>query len=207
VGIAGRRGNRAEAIDYALSDAARKVALYYGIHGQFAAVLNQGLNILDYYQDTAYDIRFYHDPAEYKSALVYDETTDIVEQSGQVYVVTSLSGVPSVPAYESVFIDGIPSWVAKYGVTIPGFMAGVGVSRNKGTPQATYQASYENALVYLLPQLSTRITGSVIDVTGSRYQENITTSEGDLKEVMILETWLDTRSNSIWTLIVAQAGS
>jgi hypothetical protein len=80
------------------------------------------------------------------------------------------------------------------------------MSKNKGSPQKTYQGSYENAIVHMLPYLSTTVTGSVVDGEGGKMTQNITTSEGDLINVMILETWFDRKTGTVWTLLIANQG-
>ncbi|MDR2344236.1 MAG: hypothetical protein LBD86_06885, partial [Spirochaetaceae bacterium] len=96
-------------------------------------------------------------------------------------------------------------WVKYYAADIPGFLAGVGYSRNKGSLQKTHTASYETALVSLLPLLSTRVSNEVVDVDGAKLTTSLTKSEGELVNVMILETWFDKKTNSVWTLLAARA--
>jgi hypothetical protein len=206
IGIAGRRGNRGESVREALADAARKAALYHGVRAESAAVLNQGSGGLDYFSDFDYRINPANSHEAYIDALVFDEEEDVLEKNGAVIVRTRYSGVSDVPPYESPFEDGVPLWVKNYGASIPGFLAGVGYSRNKGSLQKTYTASYETALAALLPLLSTRVSTEVIEAGGAKLTSNITKSEGGLVNVMILETWFDKKTSSVWTLIAAKAG-
>ncbi|MDR1143686.1 MAG: hypothetical protein LBK77_05630, partial [Spirochaetaceae bacterium] len=69
LGIAGRRRNRDEAIAEALADAARRVALYHGVHGESAAVLNQGSGYVDYFSDFDYRLDVFHSPENYTGDL------------------------------------------------------------------------------------------------------------------------------------------
>ncbi|MDR2247402.1 MAG: hypothetical protein LBE17_12170 [Treponema sp.] len=204
VGISGRRNNRNEAIQAAVADAARKVALYHGLYAASATVLNQGAGYLDYFADFDYRLTIYNDPAAYTDSLVFDKDNDVYEKNGSLYVRVKYTGVVDVPAYASVFENGVPDWVKNYHVDVPGFLTGVGSSRNKGSPQATSQASYESAIVSLLPELTTKIVGSVNDAVGGKVQQNITASQGNLTNVMILETWFDAKTGSVWTLLVAK---
>ncbi|MDR2796457.1 MAG: hypothetical protein LBB47_07090, partial [Spirochaetaceae bacterium] len=66
-------------------------------------------------------------------------------------------------------------------------------------------ASYETALVSLLPLLSTSVASEVVDMAGAKLTSSVTKSEGELVGVMILETWFDKKTNSVWTLIAARA--
>jgi hypothetical protein len=205
IGIAGRRGNRGESIREALADAARKAALYHGVRAESAAVLNQGSGSLDYFSDFDYRVNPSNSHEAYIDALVFDEGEDILEKNGVVIVRARYSGVSDVPPYESPVEDGVPLWVKNYSAAIPGFLAGVGYSRNKGSLQKTYTASYETALVALLPLLSTKVSTEVIEAGGAKLTSNVTKSEGGLVNVMILETWFDKKTNSVWTLIAAKA--
>ncbi|MDR2343020.1 MAG: hypothetical protein LBD86_00635, partial [Spirochaetaceae bacterium] len=147
IGITGRRANRGEAVREALADAARKAALYHGVRAESAAVLNQGSGNLDYFSDFDYRISPSNDHEAYIDALVFDEDRDVLEKNGVVMVRTRYSGEFDVPPYEAAVEDGVPVWVKYYAADIPGFLAGVGYSRNKGSLQKTHTASYETALV------------------------------------------------------------
>lgn len=204
MGIAGRRRNKDEAIAEALADAARRVALYHGVRGESASVLNQGSGNLDYFSDFDYRLDLLHNVEDYIHALVFDKEKDVLEKNGTVVVRVQYNGVFSIPPYESVIENGMPSWVKNYGANIPGFLTGVSYSKNKGSPQKTYQASYENAIVSLLPQLSAKTANEVIDMAGGRITQNYSVSSGILEKVMILETWSDKKTGAIWTLLVAR---
>lgn len=204
IGIAGRRTNKDAAIAAALADAALKAALYHGIYGESAAVVNQGSGSLDYYADFDYRLTLDNSPESFINDLTFDKDTDILEKDGAVYVWAQYSGVPDVPAYPSVLKDGVPDWVKNYTAQVPGFLTGIGASRNKGSPQKTYQASYENAVVSLLPGLATKVSSDTLEVTGGKLTTNITASRGRLINVMILETWFDRKTGSVWTLLAAK---
>jgi hypothetical protein len=206
IGMTGRRANREDAVKAALLDAARKAALYHGLYAESVAVLNQGAGTLDYFSDFDYRLELQHDPEEFVDALVFDRERDVLEKNGLVTVRVRYAGVSDVPAYETVLEEGVPDWTKNYAAVVPGYLAGIGYSKNKGTVQKTCQASYENALVSLLPQLSARVDTATIDADGGgRVIQNVTRSEGTLTGVMILETWFDRRVNAVWTLVVARA--
>lgn len=204
IGIAGRRSNRNEAIAEALADAARRAALYHGVRGESATVLNQGSGNLDYFSDFDYKLDLLNNAENYIDELVFDSEKDVLEKNGAVIVRAQYAGVSGVPFYNSVVEDGVPSWVKNYGVEIPGFLTGVSFSKNKGSPQKTYQASYESAIASLLPRLSTKTAGEIIDVSGARLTRDVSVSSGILENVMILETWADKKNGAIWTLLVAR---
>jgi hypothetical protein len=202
-GVAGRRGNREDGVRLALLDAARKIALYHGVHAESVSVLNQGSGTLDYFSDFDYRLELRRTPEEFLDALMFDRDRDLLEKNGVVFVRARYAGVSDVPPYGSALVDGVPDWTKNYAATVPGYLAGIGYSKNKGSLQKTCEASYENALVSLLPQLSTRVASDVADVNGGRVTRNATLSEGDLAGVIILETWLDRKTNAVWTLVAA----
>jgi hypothetical protein len=201
IGIAGRRRNRGEAIDEALADAARKAALYHGVHAESAAVLWEGQGNLDYFSDFDYRISPDNSREAYIDSLLFDEDKDILEKDGALIVRARYLGEFEVPVYETAVENGIPLWVKNYSAAIPGFLAGVGYSRNKGSLQKTHTASYETALASILPG---NASSEVIDADGARATGIVTRSEGDLVNVMILETWLDKKTKSVWTLVAAK---
>jgi hypothetical protein len=204
IGIAGRKPNRDAAIQEALTDAARKVAMYHGIYAESATVLYQGPGYLDYYGDSDYQISLENNHEGYIEALVFDMDNDVLEKNGVVIVRAKYHGVSDVPPYKTAVTDGVPEWVKNFTADIPGFLVGVGFSQNKGSRPKTYAASYEKAVVSILPQLSTNITGEIIDASGGKSTASVTKSEGSLVNVMILETWYDKKTSSVWTLIAAK---
>jgi hypothetical protein len=204
IGIAGRRANRDEAIELALTDAARRIALYHGLYAESATVLNEGSGFLDYFSDFDYRLTLNNEPSVYAGTLVFDRDNDVYEKQGAVYIRAKFSGSLNIPVYSTDFKDGVPDWVRNYHADIPGFLTGIGMSKTKGTPQATYQGSYENAIISLLPRLNTKVSSDLMDVAEGRQQRNITVSQASLTNVVILETWIDTKTNSVWTLLVAK---
>jgi hypothetical protein len=207
LGIAGRRGSREDAISEALADAAQKVALYHGVHGESAAILNQGSGNLDYFSDFDYRLNLLNSADQYIGDLVFDKEKDILEKDGSVLVRVQYTGVSDIPPYTTGLEDRVPRWVKNYAADVPGFLTAVGFSKNRGSFQKTYRASYENGLVSLLPGLSSRIGNEVIDVSGGKITQNVSTSSGFLENVMILEVWLDRKTNTVWTLLVAKQKS
>ncbi|MDR0710547.1 MAG: hypothetical protein LBF77_10840 [Spirochaetaceae bacterium] len=204
LGIAGRRGTREEAVREALSDAARKAALYHGVYGESAAVLNQGSGNLDYFSDFDYRLDLLTDSEGYIGELIFDKDKDILEKEGSVMVRVQYSGIFDIPAYETGLEDGIPGWVNNYTASVPGFLAAVGYSKNRGSLQKTCQASYENAIVSLLPRLSSKVANEVLDAAGGKITRNVAANSGVLENVMILETWFDRKANALWTLVAAR---
>jgi hypothetical protein len=204
LGIAGRRGNREEAVTEALADAARKAALYHGVYGESAAILNQGPGNLDYYSDFDYRLHLLNDSGNYAGKLAFDKNKDVLEKDGSVMVRTRYSGVTDIPVYETIMEDGAPAWVKDYAAEAPGFLVGVGYSKNMGSLQKTYRASYEHAIASLLPRLSSKVVNAVIDAEGGKASHSISAGSGVLEKVMILETWFDRKTRSLWTLVAAK---
>jgi hypothetical protein len=204
IGIAGRQANKEAAIAEALADAAIKVALYYGVYGESAVVLNQGSGYLDYFSDTSYRLALQTNPEDYIGDLVFDKDKDVIEKNGSVFVRVQYHGIFNIPSYNPTAKDDVPSWVIDSNVNIPDFLTAVNYSKNKGSPQKTYQASYENAIVSLLPRLEAKTVSEIIEVQGTKINQNISTSSGTLENVIILETWLNKKTNTVWTLLAAR---
>jgi hypothetical protein len=166
VGIAGRKLNRDQAIADALADAARRVSLYYGVYGETTTVLRDGSNILDYYAGTDYSLSIRNQAEPYLDALAFDKEKDVYEKNGSVYVRASYTGVAELPVYKTGVKAGVPDWVSAYQAAIPGYLCGIGFSKNKGSIQKTCIASYENALVSIISGLSIQGQESIVEVEG-----------------------------------------
>jgi len=206
VGVSGRKSNRDEAINDALADAARRVSLYYGVYGEATTILMEGNNLLDYYANTSYSLDIHNAAESYIDALTFDKDKDVYEKDGAVYVRARYSGVQGVPSYKSEVSGGKPDWVDNNIVNIPGFLVGVGMSKNKGSPQKTYIGSYELALASLVSSLSSQLETSLVDLERrGRINQSVSRSKGTLSAVMILETWFDKKNGAVWTLLVAKA--
>jgi hypothetical protein len=200
IGIAGRRANRVLAVDEA-----RKAALYHGLHAESAAVLNQGAGTLDYFSGFDYRITPANGHEGYIDALDYDEDADIFEKNGVVMARARYAVAAAVPSCAVAVKDGVPDWTKRFMADIPGFLSGVGHAANKGSLQRTSRASYEAAVVSLLPRLSMREENEVVDVAGAQVTRNIARSKVNLTGIVILEAWLDRRTGAVWTLVVAKA--
>jgi len=206
IGIAGRKRNQDEAIAEALADAARRVSLYYGVYGEGSTILMEGNNLLDYYANTKYSLTIHNAAESYIDALTFDKEKDVYEKEGAVYVRARYAGVQAIPSYTTEMNGDKPRWVEKYSADIPGFLVGVGMSKNKGSPQKTYIGSYELALASIVSSVSSRVESSLVDVPGKgRVTRNVSRSRGTLSSVMILETWFDKKNGAVWTLLVAKA--
>jgi hypothetical protein len=204
IGIASRKPNRNAAIQEAVADAARKAALYHGVYAKSTIVMNEGRGSLEYFTYFDFEVMPENGSEGYIESLVFDTDTDVLEKNGLVIVRTRYSGVSDVPPYKIAVKDGVPEWVANIPPEIPGLLVGIGHSANKGSRRQTHAASYEHAIVTLLPQLSTRVEGEVVDTADIKIRNNTITSEGRLVNVMILETWYDQKTSSAWTLIAAK---
>jgi hypothetical protein len=204
IGITGRRSDRNAAIADALDDAARKAALFHGVYAESVSVLLQGTGSLDYYSGFDYRIMVSTDYTQYRDALRFDKDADIFEKNGTVFVRVRYTAAVAVPRYRTAPVDGVPGWVRRYTADIPGYLAGVGFSRNKGSLQKTHRASYEAALVSLLPRLSSTIDTGTTETAAGKATGSAVRSSGSLENVLILETWLDKKTSAVWTLIAAR---
>jgi len=211
IGVASRRVNRDEAIAFALLDAAGRAALYFGVSGSCVSTMSEGSGNLDYYAATEYILHADQDAESIVEILSFDPEHDVFERDGSIYVLAALPAASDFPSYRPEPETaagperGAPAWTAGQPPEIPGYMTAAGVSRNKGSPQKTCAASWENAVVSLLQRLSTTVETSDMEKTGGgRLTQTVTVSEGRLSGVVILETWFDRTTAAVWTLIAAK---
>jgi hypothetical protein len=208
-GMSGRRSKSGEAIQLALEDAARKVAMYYSVEGTVVHQNTSGAATFDYSSTTDTTLLYDKEYKKYVDALEYDPETDVFEYQQMLVVRTWHRASGSVPSYQSSWQDGRPSWTQNP-PTIPGFQVGVGYAGRRSAYKDTVNASHENALFAIISNRSnvvqdnsTSYRGPGTFDSGSRMNSTITSS-GRLEGFYVLETWEDPRDKSFWSLGIAR---
>jgi hypothetical protein len=200
IGTAGRRATRKASVEAALCDAAQKIALYYGVKGVVVldAVPDGGSKStrnLDYANKNAEQLL---------QAIIFDPYKDLFVRNGTIYVRVKYNLPCQKLPYHTTMMAGKPDWVAQLSADIPGYMTAVGYSGRWATLANTCKASYENAIVSMLMQISSTVESVSIDnKDGGKLVGVSSTSKGALKDVVICETWIDKQTQGVWTLVAA----
>jgi hypothetical protein len=213
IGCAGRRSNPKETLQLALEDAARQVALFNKVSGEFIIVNNTGSGAFDYVQDTSasldYDIE---GSKRYVDSLQFNADTDTLETENTLFIrATYRSAMPFPLGYSPVHSsDQKPGWVDNPPLDIEGYEVGVGYSGRHSSMSDTYKNSSRNAVFDII-----RGINAVSESSSTLYQnteslfgyktsnDNTVHSFGVLTGFYVLDAWIDPKTKSVWTLAVA----
>jgi hypothetical protein len=208
-GMSGRRSKREEAIQLALEDAARKVAMFYAVEGSIVQQSTIGSATFDYSSTTDTTLVYDKDYKKYVDMLEYNPETDVFEYQQMLVVRAWHRTSDSVPPYQSSWKNGRPSWTLEP-PAIPGFQVGVGYAGRRSMYKDTVNASHENALFAIISNRSNAVQNNSTSYRGpgtfdhaSRTNSTITSS-GRLEGFYVLATWEDPRDKSLWSLGIAR---
>jgi hypothetical protein len=214
IGVAGKRSSPKETIQYALKDAAQRVAAFYGVSGEYAVQNNIGSGIFDYTLNTYTELDYDVDGSEqYVDALEFNADTDTMEMENTFIIRTTYPASLSAPLiYRPTYSgkDHKPDWVDKPPPEIPGYEMGIGYSGRYSSMSKTCTNSFHNAIFAIIRNVNTatRSSGLVYVNTGKFFgykivDDNITYSYGTLTGFYVLDMWINPKDKSVWTLAIA----
>jgi hypothetical protein len=214
IGAAGRRSDPKDTLQFALEDAARKVAIYYDVSGECAVQNNIGSGLLDYTYN-AYTALYYdkEGAVQYVDALQFDADTDTMETDNTFFVrVTYPAALPVPVRYRPVYArNGKPDWVDNPPLEIEGYEVGLGYSARHSSMADTYTNSFNNAIFSIIRNINTASQSSYLyyQNTGSLFgyktaSDNTTYSYGTLAGFYVLDMWIDPRTKAVSTLAIAK---
>ncbi|MDR1128943.1 MAG: hypothetical protein LBL20_06495 [Treponema sp.] len=207
IGVSGRMRREEREIDSALDDAARQIALYQGLKGKATTVLETGGGYRNFYLAIKTKVKplYESDYAAYRAALRYDREKDLVRTGNAVFIrcAYDMPGLSSL-GYNDETVNGKPAWL-RGPITIPGYSSAVGFAKKHRRLAETIARSRESAAIALMAGLSSHIETIVADHANRRAAVTTReTIEGELINFMILETWIDPETGSVWTLAAAK---
>jgi hypothetical protein len=198
---------RESEIDAAKEDAAKKVAMFYGLHGSIETTHSVGANFFDYVNDSKIDIKPNQDDAMYIDQLTLDPKKDVLIADGAVFVRFKHSTAgKSVNYTSSINVDGRPEWTFSRNLPhIDGYITAVGFAQNQMRLRDTVYKSTEAAAVRMIEDshMEMQITDTVrtgYSSTGAIYAR----SEGRLNGFQVIEFWIDPKTGYVYTLAIAK---
>jgi len=213
IGSAGRRSNPKETLRFALEDAARQIAVFHKVAGEFTIVNNTGSGAFDYVNDTYtsldYDIE---GSKQYIDSLQFNADTDTLEIENAFFVRAIYRSALLFPlSYKPVHSsDQKPDWVDNPPLEIEGYEVGVGYSGRYSSLSDTYKNSCRNAIFEIIRGVNATSENSDIlyQNTGNLFgyktsNNNTVRSYGTLAGFYVLDTWMDSHEKSVWTLAIA----
>jgi hypothetical protein len=215
IGAAGKRSDAKETVQFALEDAARRVALFHKVSGEYAVENNIGSGAFDYTNNTYTSIKYDEEGSrQFVSSLQFDADTDTIEIENTLIVRTIYPFMLPIPVrYRPSYgkDDHKPDWVDNPTVEIEGYETGVGHSSRLSSLAGTFTNSYQNAVFAIIRNINTtsRSADLVYQNTGDFFgyktsSDNVNYSYGTLSGFYILDTWLDPKTKSVWTLAIAE---
>jgi len=213
IGSAGKRSNPEETLQLALEDAARQIAVFQKVSGEYLIVNNTGSGAFDYVNDTYtylnYDIE---GSKQYVDSLSFNAETDTLETENILFVRTRYgSALPFPLKYRPVHSDNRkPAWVDNPPLDIEGYETGIGYSGRYSSLSDTYKNSARNAVFDIIRKINStsKSADTLYQNTGSLFgyktsNNNSVHSYGTLTGFYVLDTWLDPKTKSVWTLAIA----
>jgi hypothetical protein len=214
IGAAGKRSNPKETVRFALEDAARRVAVFYEVSGEYAVENNIGSGAFDYTYNTHTSLNYRKEDANgYVDALQFNADTDTLEMENTFFVRTVYpAGLPSPVNYYPVYrgADQKPDWVDSPPVNIEGYEVGVGYSSRRASLADAYTNSCNNAIFAIIRNIVTVFRSSDVLYNSEALfgyktsNNNITYSYGSLTGFYVLDTWIDPHAKTVWTLAIAK---
>ena len=209
IGVSNPMVRRDTEITAAKEDAARKAAMYHGVHGTIESFHSAGANFFDYAADIKISLEYDTNLAAYIDRLTFDPERDVLRTDEAVFVrFAYAANVPPVDFAVPVN-EGRPNW--SYSRDLPqidGYLTAVGFARNQVRLKDTINKSSEAAIARMIEDVSTQIVASDKAGTGTGASGQIETrSEARLNNFQILEFWIDPNTKYVYTLAIAKKAS
>jgi hypothetical protein len=206
IGVSNPMVRRDSEITAAKEDAARKAAMYHGVHGTIESFHSAGANFFDYAADLKVELEIDTNPAAYIDRLTFDPERDVVITDEAVFVrFTYAANVPPVD-FAVPMSEGRPNW--SYSRDLPqidGYLIAVGFARNQVRLKDTVNKSIDAAVARMIEDVSTQIVSSDKTGTGTgAFGQIETRSEARLNNFQILEFWIDPNTKFVYTLAIAK---
>jgi len=215
IGAAGKRSNPNETLRFALEDAAQRVAVFYNVSGEYVVRNNIGSGAFDYSYNTSKQLFTNKEQSkQYVDALQYDADAGSIEIENTFFIRTVYrSTLPNPVGFSPTYsgAGGKPDWIDNPPNEIEGYEVGVGFSGRYSSITDTFTNSWYNAIFAIIRNInaSSRNSDSLYQNTGSLFgyktsNDNIVYSFGTLSYFYVLDTWIDPKTKSVWTLAVAK---
>jgi len=214
IGVAGRYHARWEndisdvEIANARIDAARRVAMFYGMNGIIESYYRQGASFFAFIAYSRINLeRAVVDYMRFVERLTFDPDCDVlVFERGTLVRFSYATQVTRVNFASAVNADGRPSWLSSQNQPVPdGYMVAVGFSPNRVQLWDTVMRATEATAARLVKGINTQINTNIVDVPGEGSIVYIfSRSEGTLNNFRVLEFWIDPENMSVYTLGIAR---
>jgi hypothetical protein len=208
IGISNPMIRRQDEITAAKEDAAKKVAMYFGLRGRIETISNTGGNIYDYTTISNAEITYDTNYEKYIDNLIFDEKSDVLITSEAVFVRFQYNASVTRVNYNAGFTNNRPDWINNRNLPeIDGFLTSVGLARNQRRLKDTVFKATEDAVIRMIQELSSRINTKEVSVAGqgsSSYIREV--SRGNLIDFQVIEFWVEPDTRYVYVLAIARPG-
>jgi len=208
IGVSNPMLRRDSEITAAKEDAARKVAMFYGIYASVETTSSTGSGFFDYTHDSSVELIYDTDYERYTERLTFDPQDDVLITNEAVFVRFQYDAMVINIDYTVRFTGGCPDWIRnRNGLELDGYVTTVGFARNQRRLKDTIFKSAENAVIRMIEDLSTTINTRETSVTGQGSSSIIQArSEGRLNNFRVIDFWIEPETRFVYTLAIAAAG-
>jgi len=206
IGISNSMIRRQDEIASAKEDAARKVAMYYGIQGNIEVLNSTRGNFFDYVHDSSAELIYSTDYDQYIDKLTFDSQIDVLITNEGVFVRFQYEKTVADVNYSARIQSERPDWIRNQGMpAIEGYVTSVGFARNRQKLKDTVLMATEDAVERMIADLSTTVNTREISATGQGSSSFVQTkSEGKISEFRIIEMWIEPNSRSVYILAIGR---
>jgi hypothetical protein len=207
IGISNPMKKREDEIAAAKEDAARKVAMYYGIEGSIESIHRSDGSFFNSVNDSR--IKLLYDPnyKKYIDELTFDPQHDVLLTDEGLFIrFQHKTNVKSINHIITNTTEGRPAWTRNQNKPVfDGFVSAVGFAQNQRRLKETIFKAAEAAAARMLEDLSISIINK--EVTGTEYGSSsliYSKSEGTLSSFQVIEFWIDPETGYVYTLAIAK---
>jgi hypothetical protein len=206
IGISNPLTRRQDEINAAKEDAARKVAMYFGIQGRIESVNKTSVNFLDYQNDSNAKLLYDTEYKKYIDQLTFDQKNDLLITDEGIFIrfqyKTDVAGIN----YSSSTVNGRPKWTINgEKPEFEGFVTAIGFSKNQRRLKDSIMKATQDAALRMIESLSMAIDSKEVTVTGHGSSSFIhTVSEGNLYGFQVIEFWIEPKTSFVYSLAIAK---
>jgi hypothetical protein len=207
IGVSNPMSRRDSEIAAAKEDAARKVAMFYGINISMEITNRTGSSFFDYMHDPNFELTYDTNPELFIDQLTFDPQNDVLITEEAVFVRFQHDTTVMNIGYRARMINGRPSWTRNQDLPeFDGYITAVGFAQNQRRLKDTVSKSTEDAAARIIEELSTTVNTRET-ITGQGSSSSIQTkSEGRLINFMVIDFWIEPETRYVYTLAIAGAG-
>jgi hypothetical protein len=208
IGVSNPMLRRQDEITSAKEDAARKVAMYFGIHGNIETTNRTGTGFFDFSHDSNIEMIYDANHEKFLEQLTFDPQNDVLRTSEAIFIRFQYETAVTSINYNSANIDVRPDWTRNQNKPeLDGYVTVVGFSRNQRRLKDTIYRATEDAIIRMIEDLSTIINTKEISIAEQGASSVIhARSEGRLNNFRVIEFWIDPETRFVYTLAIARAG-